>query len=238
MLYSFGYNADGMRISKTVSDTQSASGETTYFVYNGSTLMGLRTGSNVMTFIHGADGEYLGFDYNGTKYYYVKNVQGDVVGLTDASGNIIAYYVYDAWGKPCYTRCLPANRAIADLNPIRYRGYYYDTDLGMYYLQSRYYDPKTGRFINADGYVSTGQGLQGNNMYAYCGNNPINRSDPSGTFWVTTILLTIGVVGLTCLTSCSSPKSAPKNRHQNQLKKPTPIQILLRILLHLRHRRY
>ena len=72
---------------------------------------------------------------------------------------------------------------IANINPIRYRGYYYDAETGFYYLQSRYYDPETRRFLNADGYVSTGQGMTGNNMFAYCENNPINRSDPSGMFW-------------------------------------------------------
>ena len=72
---------------------------------------------------------------------------------------------------------------IGNINPIRYRSYYYDTETGFYYLNSRYYDPETCRYINADGYVSTGQGIFGNNMFAYCGNNPVNRSDPSGAFW-------------------------------------------------------
>ena len=72
---------------------------------------------------------------------------------------------------------------IANINPLRYRGYYYDTETGFYYLNSRYYDPETGRYINADGYVSTGQGILGNNMFAYCGNNPISRSDPNGNLW-------------------------------------------------------
>ena len=69
---------------------------------------------------------------------------------------------------------------IAFINPIRYRGYYYDSETGLYYLKSRYYDPETGRFINADGYASTGQGVLGNNMFAYCNNNPVMYSDPSG----------------------------------------------------------
>ena len=72
---------------------------------------------------------------------------------------------------------------IANVNPIRYRGYYYDVETGFYYLQSRYYDPEVGRFINADGLVSTGQGVLGFNMYAYCGNNPVNRADPTGESW-------------------------------------------------------
>ena len=72
---------------------------------------------------------------------------------------------------------------IGQKNPLRYRGYYYDEETGFYYLQSRYYDPVVRRFINADGYVSTGQGILANNMFAYCGNNPVNRADPGGLFW-------------------------------------------------------
>ena len=69
------------------------------------------------------------------------------------------------------------------MNPLRYRGYVYDAETGLYYLNSRYYNPIWGRFINADGFVSTGQGISGNNMFAYCGNNPVNHSDSSGMFW-------------------------------------------------------
>ncbi len=71
-------------------------------------------------------------------------------------------------------------KSFYDFNPLRYRGYYYDRETGFYYLNSRYYDPKIGRFINADSYVSTGQGIVGYNMFAYCGNNPVNASDPMG----------------------------------------------------------
>lgn len=72
---------------------------------------------------------------------------------------------------------------LAELNPLRYRGYVYDQETGFYYLNSRYYDPAVGRFINADNYPSTGQGLSGNNMFAYCGNNPVSREDDGGEFW-------------------------------------------------------
>ena len=77
---------------------------------------------------------------------------------------------------------------IANVNPIRYRGYYYDTESGLYYLKSRYYDPATCRFINADGYISTGQGLLSTNMFAYCENNPVNKFDPTGNFALTATL--------------------------------------------------
>ena len=117
-------------------------------------------------------------------FWYEKNLQGDIVAVYNSSGTkLVTYDYYDAWGN--YTVSYSNNGATtgAQYNPFRYRGYYYDTDLGMYYLQSRYYDAKICRFISADGYVSTGQGLLGNNMFAYCGNDPVNRGDPAGCWW-------------------------------------------------------
>ena len=95
--------------------------------------------------------------------------------LVNASGTAVATYTYDAWGN-----VLSATGTLASVNPLRYRGYYYDEETKLYYLQSRYYDPAIGRFINADGYVSSGQGFVGCNMFAYCNNNPVIFSDPSG----------------------------------------------------------
>ena len=120
------------------------------------------------------------YEYRGT-YYYVTNIQGDVIALVDESGNKVMEYTYDAWGK--ILRAIDYNDfyEVADFNPLRYRGYVYDMETGLYYLQSRYYDPEIGRFINADAFVSTGQGVLGNNMFAYCGNNPVNNVDPLGT---------------------------------------------------------
>ena len=87
-------------------------------------------------------------------------------------------YEYDAWGN--ITNMTYTNKTLADANPLRYRGYYYDRETGLYYLQSRYYNPQWGRFINADGYTSTGQSILGNNMFAYCNNNAVNYQDASG----------------------------------------------------------
>ena len=92
-------------------------------------------------------------------------------------------YSYDAWGQCEIEYVNGGEFCTARKNRLAYRGYYYDTDLGLYYLQSRYYDANTCRFINADSYISTGQGILGYNMYAYCGNNPVNRVDPTGEAW-------------------------------------------------------
>ena len=120
-------------------------------------------------------------------YYYITNLQGDVMYLADASGNEVAAYDYDPYGK-----IISATGAMAEINPLRYRGYYYDSETGFYYLQSRYYDPEICRFINADSYASTGDGFTGLNMFAYCNNNPANRIDPDGHDsyvweWITTM---------------------------------------------------
>ena len=111
-------------------------------------------------------------------YYYITNLQGDVMYLVDSNGNQVAAYTYDPYGK-----ILSAYGSMAEINPLRYRGYYYDAETGFYYLQSRYYDPNTCRFINADSYASTGQSYLGYNMFAYCGNNPVERTDADGEFW-------------------------------------------------------
>ena len=110
-----------------------------------------------------------------TTYYYITNLQGDVMYLVDANGVQVAAYDYDPYGK-----IVSATGDLVEINPLRYRGYYYDSETGFYYLQSRYYDPEICRFINADSYASTGQGFIGYNMFAYCGNNPIVFLDCRG----------------------------------------------------------
>ena len=119
---------------------------------------------------------------NGEDYLYRKNLQGDITGIYNPIGNLAVEYTYDAWGKLIDTTGFLSG-TVGEYNSLRYRGYYYDSDTGLYYLNSRYYDPETGRYINADGYNSTGQGIAGYNMFAYCGYNPINRNDPNGQFW-------------------------------------------------------
>ena len=121
----------------------------------------------------------IAVNYNGTYYYYLRNAQNDVVKLIDGSGNAVIQYTYDSWGKLLSTSGSLAETFGAE-QPFRYRGYVYDEETGFYYLQSRYYNPEVGRFISADIYLSTGQGVLGHNAYAYCRNNPIVRHDSSG----------------------------------------------------------
>ena len=114
-------------------------------------------------------------------YLFGKNIQGDILYIYDKNGNRLVSYTYDAWGNILSTVYSNGGASTsARFNPLRYRGYYYDTETGLYYLNSRYYDSVAGRFINADGYISTGQGLLSFNMFAYCGNNPVMFFDLMG----------------------------------------------------------
>ena len=125
-------------------------------------------------------------------YYYLRNAQGDIVKLIDSSGNTVVEYLYDSWGKIIATTGSLANTVGAN-QPFRYRGYVYDEETGWYYLQSRYYDPTTCRFISADVLLSTGQGVIGHNSFAYCNNDPINMFDNDGTApWPTTAVVNDG----------------------------------------------
>ena len=133
-----------------------------------------------------------------TVYYYITNLQGDVMFLVDGKGNQVAAYAYDPYGK-----ALTSSGTMAEINPLRYRGYYQDSETGFYYLQSRYYDPATCRFINADSYASTGQGLIGYNAFAYCNNNPIIAADYDGE-WLNIVIgavvgAAINVIVATCV---------------------------------------
>ena len=192
---SYTYDEQGVRSSKTVN------GVTTTFSYNGSLLMAQTSPQKTLLFSYDANGDVISVNYNGTEYFYLRNGQNDIVGLMDGSGTRVVEYTYDAWGKLISTTGTLANTLGAD-NPFRYRGYYYDTETGLYYLMTRYYDPEVCRFISADVYMSTGQGALGGNMWAYCLNNPILYSDTLGEsvtvciFGVTFTLVELLVIGV------------------------------------------
>ena len=197
--HSYTYDVSGRRLEKE------DNGVTTEFIYAGDLLLGQKTGTNSLTFKFDSNGDYFGFTYNGTPYYYVKNLQGDVVAIANNAGTIVVRYYYDAWGKLLsYTDTSGAN--IATINPIRYRSYYYDTETGFYYLQSRYYDPEIGRFISPDDPDTLGvspNDVTDKNLFAYCDNNPVTREDSGGEFWH---LVVGGIIGgaIGCVSSIIS----------------------------------
>ena len=138
-------------------------------------------------------------NFTDTIYYLQTNLQGDVVGIYNASGTKIYEYAYDAWGNIIKSSQVATGGTTAnEVNPFRYRGYYFDTETSLYYLQSRYYNPEWGRFLNADfaEVVSNENTLTDKNLYAYCDNNPVMRVDEDGEFWNIVIGAAVGgIVG-------------------------------------------
>ena len=217
--YHYEYDANGLRTRKTNAD----GGYTEYYIVDGITVAERRfTSAGVerytMRYLLDENNSPIGFGMQypsyasnyWENYYFSKNLQGDVIALYRSDYNsstgayyatLIATYAYDPWGNPTgiYNpngTSIAQNIAhVAAYNPFRYRGYRYDADTGFYYLQSRYYDPTICRFINADGYASTGQGILGFNMFAYCGNNPAINTDPSGKFFANILINTIANIG-------------------------------------------
>jgi len=190
----YTYDYQGVRMTKTADNV------THNYLTDDGKLIEERFGENTLKYYYGAQG-ILGFDYNGTKYFYVKNMLGDVIALVDASGIVVARYAYDAWGNhkvfnPDGTENTSAS-FIGNVNPIRYRGYYFDEETGLYYLKTRYYDPQVGRFISPDSieYLAPSS-VSGLNLYAYCNNNPVMYTDESGEGILTAILIgaLIGVI--------------------------------------------
>ena len=171
----FKYDENGIRNQKVINGVQ------TDFITSGIKFLGQKTGENVLLWQVDGNGNTIGFNYNNIPYFYMKNLQGDIVGITDASGNIVAKYTYDSWGKLISIK--DANDVdkttdttfIGYINPLRYRGYYYDSETGLYYLNARYYDPEVGRFISADETLDGGY-----NLFEYCFNNPIVFLDLNG----------------------------------------------------------
>ena len=178
-LASFGdntytYNEDGIRTSKTVNTVT-----TTYYL-DGTNIIEQTDGTNTLHFHYDSNDEIIGFAYNQADYFYVKNAMSDIIGIVDDSGNLITSYAYDAWGK--VLSVTGSNIELGNLNPFRYRSYYYDSDIEMYYLQSRYYDPEICRFINSDdvNFIGATGTVGSYNAFAYCENNPVNGWDYLG----------------------------------------------------------
>ena len=155
----------------------------------------------MLYYIHDDNNKLIGFRYNGVTYYYKKNIQEDIIGILDSDYNVIVNYQYDAWGRILSITDNNGNEItntnhIAYINPFRYRSYYYDNETKLYYLNSRYYNPNWGRFLNADGTIAANEDVISHNLFAYVSNNPINKLDSDGNF---AISLGIAIGGLLLL---------------------------------------
>ena len=172
----YTYGADGLRTEKQY-------GSTTYnYYYVDGQLVRMTWINSYIDFLYDESGSIYSIVHNGEQYYLVKNLQGDVVQLRSIWGTLLAEYDYDAWGNCTVVYQHPSYGDLANLNPIRYRGYFYDFETGFYYLQSRYYDPQLRRFISADdpGMLGASNTFFSYNLYGYCENNPVNYFDIIG----------------------------------------------------------
>ena len=185
----YSYDASGVRINKTTNEN----GITKSHEYQceGTRILKEKITKNeqtqILEYIYLAN-QIVGFKYQGNYYFFQKNLQGDIIKIYDINNTLVAHYKYDAWGNhTVYDSNGNVNTLdtfIGNINPFRYRGYYYDVETGLFWLSSRYYSPELCRFISPDdvGYLDPSS-INGLNLYSYCGNDPINRYDPSGHFW-------------------------------------------------------
>ena len=198
---SYVYNSDGIRTQKIHYDETAEYVGTTKYTLDGNKIVAEnRLGTNIY-YTYDDKGSVMGMVYGGESYLFSKNLQGDVIGIYNDNRQLVAKYEYSAFGEiTAITNAsgtdVSANAThIANINPFRYRGYYYDTETGFYYLITRYYDPVVGRFISADGFVVTPSGnILSANMFAYCENHPIGRRDNNGE-WFGLDDLIAGAVG-------------------------------------------
>ncbi len=177
---SYDYNESGIRNKKTVN------GITTTYQLDGSKIVSENRNGTVQSYFYDENGSVLGITYGGENYYFRKNFRNDVLAILNASGEVVVEYSYDPWGNILAVTGSLASTLGAD-NPFRYRGYYYDTESCFYYLNSRYYDAKVCRYLNADSVIAgVGGSVQGYNLFAYSFNNPVNMSDSSGQWpqWI------------------------------------------------------
>ena len=206
---------DGVALKYDYNGLRTQKGDRTYYWQSDNLIMErwVKNGAENYIYYYYDESGVCGMNYNGTEYYYRKNILGDVIAIYDSLGNLQCTYKYDAWGNHKVYNASGNEIGtevinVGNVNPLRYRGYYWDSEFSLYYLQSRYYDPALGRFISADSisYLDP-ESVVGLNLYAYCGNNPVMSYDPEGTwdwskFWqgVGMVVTAITAVGLAVTT--------------------------------------
>ncbi len=178
---SYAYNASGQRVSKTVN------GVTHTYLLDGSRILRESWGDNTLIPLYDNENMVCGILYNNEPYYFMENLQGDIIAIANKDAEIVVRYSYDAWGV-CTTQFDNSGVNIGTVNPFRYRGYYFDVETGLYYLGSRYYDAEVGRFVNADKIMGATEDISTYALFTYCGNNPVERYDQGGMRWITKLV--------------------------------------------------
>ncbi|KPU45384.1 tRNA(Glu)-specific nuclease WapA precursor [Oxobacter pfennigii] len=202
----FKYNDAGIRTQKTVyqgTTTPTVESTTKYHLVGDKVTYEIKTDADgkidTIYYTYDSAGKLASMNLNGVEYFYIRNGQGDITGLFNKNGTQVVSYTYDTWGKLISIKDQNGADVTNDVthvgykNPYRYRGYRYDTETGLYYLQSRYYNPEWCRFINADIVNGTIGGLLSHNLFSYCNNNPVNREDQGGNFWAEVAALGVSI---------------------------------------------
>ncbi len=200
---SYKYNDQGYRTEKafyTITNSIEDLTETISYTLMNDKVIYETNGEYGILYTYDYDGTIISFNYDsnveneihGFEYFYIRNQMGDITHIVNSSGIAVVHYIYDAYGN--WINDISTNPDIANINPYRYRGYRYDSEINMYYLNSRYYDSEVSRFINSDGMLGQFGDIQSSNMYAYCANNPVNYIDPSGNkFFGYAMLISIAI---------------------------------------------
>ncbi len=240
----FRYNADGIRTYKSHYDHNTLDMYHVNYVLDGTKIVSeyytheINNATYTIKYYYDANDSVIGFNYNGTDYYYRKNLQGDIIAILNTSGSKVVEYTYNAWGEVLSVTGSLAS-TVGQINPFRYRGYYYDTETGFYYLQSRYYDPVVGRFLNADNelFGSIFSGVMGNNYYTYAGNNPVNNTDRYGYFiirrWMISTPIDIILSFIPAIGAAFAPVKAIARQYGKSVLKSklsTPLASLIRTI--------
>ena len=185
----YTYNANGIRTSKTVGGVKHD------YILDGTKILREAWGSNTLIHLYDNEDSVCGILYNNVPYYVIKNLQGDVIAIVDKDAETVARYSYDAWGVPKIKSDI-SGCSIATINPFRYRGYYYDQEIELYYLQSRYYNPLLGRWVNSDEVIYILFSLEAlqHNLFAYGANNSVNNIDYTGYWWFSIKTVVAGII--------------------------------------------
>ena len=188
----YTYDDKGLRIKKEIKKNSNTT--ITNYVYEGDKLIAENSSQGLINYLYDENNQLYGFVFQDNRYYYIRDSLQNILGIIDDNGTLVVKYSYSAYGmKGSITG--PMATTIGNLNPFRYKGYYYDVETGLFWLSSRYYSPELCRFISPDSvdYLDPSS-INGLNLYAYCMNDPINYADPSG-HWVETVfdLFSLGV---------------------------------------------